>query len=99
MCFGGGGSPPPAPAPQPPPPPAPAPPPAPPAPLPEAPAPPPTLVEGGDANKVKKRTSKKAAQQQASQGAASLRIPLSTGEGGAVGADGGKPKGALNIPK
>ena len=89
MCFGGGGSPPPAPAP----------PPAPPAPLPEAPSPPPTLVEGGDANKVKKRTSQKAAQQQASQGAAALRIPLSTGEGGAVGADGGKPKGALNIPK
>ena len=101
MCFGGGGgSPPPQPAPQPPappPPPAPAPP---PAPEPAAPAAPPTLVEGGDANKVKKRTSAKAAQQQASQGAASLRIPLSTGEGGIAGggAD-AKPKGALNIPK
>lgn len=98
MCFGGGGSAPQMPAPTPPPP---APPPAPaPPPMPEpaAPSAPPTLVEGGDANKVKKRTSAKAAQQQASQGAASLRIPLSTGEGGAVGAEGPK-KGSLNIPK
>ena len=98
MCFGGGGSAPQMPAPTPPPP---APPPAPaPPPMPEpaAPSAPPTLVEGGDANKVKKRTSAKAAQQQASQGAASLRIPLSTGEGGVAGA-GGPSKGALNIPK
>ena len=83
---------PPAPAP---PPPAPTPP---PAPEPAAPNAPPTLVQGEGASKIKKRKSAKAAQQQASQGAASLRIPLSTGEGGVAGAD-SKPKGALNIPK
>ena len=101
MCTGGAPQiPDPAPIPPAPamPPPAPA---APPIPEPEAPMAPPTPVTGDkDAVGIKKRKSKRAQQQQASQGAGALRIPLSTGEGGAVGADGSGPKkGSLNIPK
>ena len=76
------------------PPPAPAPP---PIPDPAPPTAPPVPVVDSDAAKVKKRKSAKAIQQQASQGASALRIPLGTGEGGAAG-DGGK-KTSLNIPK
>ena len=88
----------PAAAPPPPaPPPAPAPP---PLPDPVPPTAPPVPVTDADAAKVKKRTSAKAAQQQASQGAAALRIPLNTGEGapGSAGAA-AKKAGGLNIPK
>ena len=80
----------------------PTPPPPPPAPEPAAPLPPPTAVSAGDkdAPQVTKRTSKRGAMQQASQGTNALRIALNPAAGAAAvpGAD-GKPKGNLNIPK
>ena len=59
----------------------------------EAPTPAPTQVAQGeaDAGKLKKKKSKRSQLQQASKGAASLRIPLNTGAK--------KPSGGLNIPK
>ena len=92
MCMGGGPKMPSMPDP---PPPAPTPPP--PAPMiePELPTPPPTNVtDGNDNPKVKKRTSKRMQQQQASQGANALRIPLNTGSASPAG----KKPSALNIP-
>jgi hypothetical protein len=79
------------------PPPPPAPPMPPPAPEPAAPLPPPQAVTAGDkdAAKVQKRTSQRAALQQASKGTGALTIPLSTGQAPAAGS---KPA-ALNIPK
>lgn len=80
----------------------PTPPPPPPAPEPAAPLPPPTSVSAGekDAAKVQKRTSARAALQQASGGASNLRIPLATGGAGdAAGGPAKKPGGSLNIPK
>jgi len=62
---------------------------------PELPTPPPTNVtDGTDNPKVKKRTSKRQQQQQASQGANALRIPLNTGSASPAG----KKPTALNIP-
>lgn len=91
MCSGGPKMPkaptPPPPAPMPPPP----------APLiePEAPTPAPTTAtQETDAAKIKKRTTKRRQQQQASRGANALRIPLNTGARGG----GGKKTGSLNIP-
>ena len=87
MCIGGGQK-------LPEPPPAPPAPPAAPKQLPvEAPTPAPKPVSTGeaDAGKIKKKTSKRAQQQQASKGASALKIPLNTGAK--------KPSGGLNIPK
>lgn len=75
------------------PPPAPTPPP--PAPMvePELPTPPPTNVTNGeDSPKVKKRTSKRQQQQQASKGTNALRIPLNLGKGATA------KTSSLNIP-
>ena len=82
MCIGGSKLPTPPPAP-----------PAPPAAPKQLPIEAPTPVAQGeaDAGKLKKKRSKRSQLQQASKGAASLRIPLNTGAK--------KPSGGLNIPK